>query len=143
MLASAAEAVDPVGVDSRLASRALIAVALLVTTACAGRVRPGVPPSGRPSGDRNAAAFTATAYCQGTRTATGTRPNERTVAADPAVLPMGSRIRLSGLEKRYNREYVVGATGSAIRGRRIDLYIRDCREAIAFGRRSVRVSVLR
>lgn len=87
--------------------------------------------------------FTATAYCTGSTTATGTKPNEQTIAADPDVLPMGSRIRLSGLEKRYNRTYVVGDTGGRIRGRRLDLYMRNCKEAIAFGRRSVRVSILR
>jgi 3D (Asp-Asp-Asp) domain-containing protein len=88
--------------------------------------------------------FTATAYCTGTVTATGARPREQmTVAADPAVLPMGSRIRLSGLDRRYNRVYTVMDTGSKIRGRRIDLYMRNCREAIAFGRRAARVSVLR
>lgn len=105
-------------------------------------MRPGTPSAGpRPAG--KAEVFTATAYCTGTITATGTKPNERTVAADPDVLPMGSRIRLSGLEKRYNRAYVVGDTGGQIRGRRIDLYMRDCSEAIAFGRRSVEVFVLR
>jgi 3D (Asp-Asp-Asp) domain-containing protein len=85
---------------------------------------------------------TATAYCTGRVTATGTTPNETTIAADPSVLPMGSRIRLSGLAKRYNRVYTVRDTGSAIRGRRIDLYMRDCREAVAFGRRSARVAIL-
>lgn len=122
--------------------RALAVVTLLAVTACGGRLRPGMPaPAGRR--DSRAVVFTATAYCTGTITATGTRPNERTVAADPKVLPLGSRIRLSGLEKRYNRAYVVGDTGGLIRGRRIDLYMRDCKEAIAFGRRSVEVLVLR
>jgi 3D (Asp-Asp-Asp) domain-containing protein len=75
-------------------------------------------------------------------TATGARPTEKGVAADPALLPMGSTIRLSGLDKRYNRVYIVMDTGSRIRGRRIDLYMKDCREAIAFGRRPARVSIL-
>lgn len=115
---------------------------VLLTAACAARVRPGVPSSSAGGGAAQQ-IFTATAYCTGTVTATGRRPNERTVAADPAVLPMGTRIRLSGLEARYNREYVVGDTGGQIRGRRLDLYMRDCDEAVAFGRRTVRVSVLR
>ncbi len=125
-----------------LAWRAMIVATVLVTGACAGRVRPGAPNAGRPPLEREA-RFTATAYCTGTITATGTRPNERTVAADPNVLPMGSRIRLNGLARRYNREYIVGDTGGLIRGRRIDLYMRDCGEARAFGRRTVRVTVVR
>jgi 3D (Asp-Asp-Asp) domain-containing protein len=75
-------------------------------------------------------------------TATGTTPRTNTVAADPAVLPMGTHIRLAGVEKRYSGIYVVGDTGANIRGRRIDLYMRECREAIRFGRRSVRVVIV-
>ena len=120
---------------------AAIAIVSLFADGCAKRMRPAPPAPAKPSARE--LAFTATAYCTGKVTATGTRPNEKTVAADPAVLPMGSRIRLSGLDKRYNRVYTVGDTGSSIRGRRIDLYMRDCREAVAFGRRSARVSVLR
>jgi 3D (Asp-Asp-Asp) domain-containing protein len=56
---------------------------------------------------------------------------------------MGTRIRVSGLAERYNGLYVVRDTGSQIRGHRIDLYIHDCDEAIRFGRRSARVSVVR
>ena len=110
---------------------AVIALVSLVVDGCVKRVRPAPPAPATPSARE--VAFTAT----------GTAPNETTIAADPAVLPMGSRIRLSGLDKRYNRVYTVGDTGSSIRGRRIDLYMRDCREAVAFGRRSATVSVLR
>jgi 3D (Asp-Asp-Asp) domain-containing protein len=120
---------------------AVIALVSLIADACAKRVRPAPPAPAQPSARE--VAFTATAYCTGKITATGTAPNEKTIAADPAVLPMGSRIKLSGLDKRYNRVYTVGDTGSSIRGRRIDLYMRDCREAVAFGRRSATVSVLR
>jgi 3D (Asp-Asp-Asp) domain-containing protein len=120
---------------------ALGAVALVVE-GCAGRIRPTpVPPVTEPS--LNESSFTATAYCNGRVTAAGTTPTDKTVAADLTVLPMGSKIRLTGLEDRYNGIYVVMDTGSKVRGRRIDLYIRDCREAVRFGRRSARVSVLR
>ena len=120
---------------------AVFAAVSLAADGCADRLHPNTraakkPPSGE-------LAFTATAYCKGTVTATGTTPTERTVAADPDVLPMGSRIRLTGLDKRYNRTYVVTDTGANIQGRRIDLYMRNCREAIAFGRRPARVSILR
>ncbi|MGE3507922.1 MAG: 3D domain-containing protein [Vicinamibacterales bacterium] len=132
----------PGGSITRRAFYGLVLAFVVVTAACAARARPGVPSDGAGGGIAQQ-IFTATAYCTGTVTATGRRPNERTVAADPAVLPMGTRIRLSGLETRFNREYVVGDTGGQIRGRRLDLYMRDCDEAVAFGRRTVRVSVLR
>ena len=121
---------------------AIVGVVALGTSGCAGNRPPSAPAAKRSTPGE--VTFTATAYCTGTVTATGARPTEqKTVAADPAVLPMGSRIRLRGLEKRYNRTYTVMDTGSSIRGRRIDLYMRDCREAIAFGRRAARVSILR
>jgi 3D (Asp-Asp-Asp) domain-containing protein len=119
---------------------AVFGVGSLVADGCAGRLRPNKPAAKKPPASE--LAFTATAYCTGRTTASGTTPTEKTVAADPAVLPMGTRIRLTGLEKRYNRIYIVMDTGSSIRGRRIDLYIRNCHEAVAFGRRSARVSIL-
>jgi len=119
---------------------AVVVVASLAAEGCAGRLRPNTPASRKPSA--SAVPVTVTAYCRGRVTATGARPTEKTVAADPALLPIGSRIRLSGLDKRYNRTYVVMDTGTRIRGRRIDLYMRDCREAVAFGRRSASVTIL-
>lgn len=119
---------------------AVVGVVSLAADACGPPVRPNATPAEKPPA--SALAFTATAYCTGKVTASGTTPNESTVAADPRVLPMGTRISLAGLEERYNRTYVVMDSGPNIRGHRIDLYMRDCREAVAFGRRPARVSVL-
>jgi len=63
------------------------------------------------------------------------------VAADPDVLPIGSRIRIRRAGK-YSGEYVVADTGGKIQGRRLDIYMpseRACRE---FGSRIVQVEVL-
>jgi 3D (Asp-Asp-Asp) domain-containing protein len=122
-------------------SYAVVAAVSLAADGCTDRLHPNTRPAGKPPAGEQ--PFTATAYCTGSVTATGTTPTEKTVAADPDVLPIGSRIRLTGLDKRYNRTYVVMDTGANIRGRRIDLYMRDCREAVAFGRRSAKVSILR
>lgn len=115
-----------------------VATALLIfTIGCAGRpsrrAQPG-PPSNR---------FMATAYCQGATTASGARVREGIVAADPSVLPLGTVIRVDGLARRYNREYHVLDTGRSVRGREIDVYMRDCREAVRFGRRPAFVSIVR
>jgi 3D (Asp-Asp-Asp) domain-containing protein len=119
---------------------AAFGVVSLVAQGCAGRVHPNGPATTGPPASES--SFTATAYCTGRVTATGTTPADKTVAADPAVLAMGSRIRLTGLDRRYNGAYIVTDTGSRVRGRRIDLFIRDCHEAVKFGRRRARVSVL-
>jgi 3D (Asp-Asp-Asp) domain-containing protein len=59
---------------------------------------------------------------------------------------MGSVIAIDRIEKldsRHDGVYTVMDTGSKIRGRRIDIYLKDCREAVRFGRRAVQVTVLR
>jgi 3D (Asp-Asp-Asp) domain-containing protein len=88
-------------------------------------------------------SFTITAYCTGRTTAAGTRVAKGVVAADPRVLPLGTVIRLARLGSRYDGEYTVMDTGSKIRGRRLDLYLPNCDEAVRFGRRSGRVSIAR
>ena len=122
---------------------AVAGVVALLAAGCVGRVHSQGPTTTVSRTATGSSAFTATAYCKGTITATGTKPNPRSIAADPRVLPMGTRIKLTGVDDRYSGVYTVRDTGSSIRGRRLDLYIRDCREAVRFGRRSVRVSVLR
>jgi 3D (Asp-Asp-Asp) domain-containing protein len=117
-----------------------VLTAALAADGCAGRVKPAAPPQ---ASGVSAGSFTATAYCTGTITASGTRPTAQTVAADPKVLPIGSRIRLSGLHQQYDGLYVVEDTGPKIRGRRLDLYIGDCREAVRFGRRPASVTIVR
>ena len=68
-----------------------------------------------------------------------TRPG--IVAADPAVLPFGSRIRVHGARK-YSGVYTVSDTGPAVKGREIDIFIPDGAEAKRFGRRRVQVEIL-
>lgn len=86
--------------------------------------------------------FVATAYCHGVTTAAGVKVREGIAAADPAVLPLGTIIRVERAG-RYDGAYTVLDTGPGVRGRRIDLFVRDCREAVRFGRRNVRVSIAR
>jgi 3D (Asp-Asp-Asp) domain-containing protein len=117
----------------------ILLAAVVGTSACAGHAP---PKPAAPIATNAVMSFRATAYCKGTVTAAGMTPAQGMVAADPAVLPLGSRIRLTGLTARYDGDYVVRDTGAAVRGRRIDLYIRDCREAVKFGRRTASVSIL-
>jgi 3D (Asp-Asp-Asp) domain-containing protein len=61
-----------------------------------------------------------------------------TVASDPRVLPMGSRIIIRGLPGVWH----VQDTGSKILGRHIDLFVGSCAEAKKWGRHHVRVWVV-
>ena len=105
-------------------------------------VRPPQAPSTQaPTRSATPLVFTATAYCTGSVTASGIPVTKGIVAADPAVLPLGTRIRLTRAAP-YNGTYWVLDTGSAIRKRRLDVYIPDCAAARQFGRRSVHVTVI-
>jgi len=117
-----------------------IVIALVIAQGCARNPRPQQPT--QPAPVAKAVSFTITAYCTGTTTAAGTRVAHGVVAADPNVLPLRTVIRLAGLDGRYNGIYTVMDTGPDIRGRRLDLYLRDCAEATRFGRRSVLVSIV-
>jgi 3D (Asp-Asp-Asp) domain-containing protein len=86
--------------------------------------------------------FTATAYCKGEITASGVAPRTGVAAADPAILPVGSVVQIMSLEE-YSGVYTIMDTGPAIQGGVIDIYMWSCREALAFGRRSVEVRVIR
>lgn len=83
-------------------------------------------------------AFRATAYCLKGRTATGGGVRRGIVAADPRVLPMGSKIQLNA--GAYSGTYLVADTGGAIRGRILDIWVPSCSEAGRFGRRTVYVT---
>lgn len=87
--------------------------------------------------------FTATAYCKGTTTASGTAVRTGIAAADPELLPVGSVIQIESLSPRYNGIYTIMDTGPQVRGREIDIYMWSCNEALAFGRRSLTINVLR
>jgi 3D (Asp-Asp-Asp) domain-containing protein len=84
--------------------------------------------------------YIATAYSLKGRTASGRMVSRGLIAADPSVLPLGSRVRLD--HPGYSGEYLVADTGGAIRGRRIDIWTPSSGEAMRFGRRTVKLTVL-
>lgn len=81
----------------------------------------------------------ATAYCLSGKTRSGERTRAGTVAADPRVLPIGTVLRI----RRHRGVYTVLDTGSGVKGRELDIYMPSCRKARAFGRRAVRVEIVR
>jgi 3D (Asp-Asp-Asp) domain-containing protein len=89
---------------------------------------------------RPATNYVATAYSLRGKTASGRMVSRGLIAADPRVLPLGSRVRLD--HPGYSGEYLVADTGGLIKGRRIDIWIPTSREAMRFGRRTVKLTVL-
>jgi 3D (Asp-Asp-Asp) domain-containing protein len=84
--------------------------------------------------------YVATAYSLRGRTASGRPVAKGLIAADPRHLPLGSRVRLDA--GTYSGEYLVADTGSLVRGKRIDIWTPSSREAMRFGRRTVKLTVL-
>ena len=87
-----------------------------------------------------ATAYVATAYSLRGRTASGLNVSKGLIAADPRLLPLGSRVRLDA--GNYSGEYLVADTGTMVKGRRIDIWTPTSREAMKFGRRTVKLTIL-
>jgi 3D (Asp-Asp-Asp) domain-containing protein len=87
--------------------------------------------------------FIATAYCKGLTTASGVAVQRGAVAADPAMLPVGSVLEVDALDSAHNGLYTVLDTGPELHGLEIDIYMWSCYDALRFGRRQVSVTVLR
>ena len=87
--------------------------------------------------------FTTTGYCNcsicagayaGRATSSGVMPKaNHTIAADPSVLPIGTRVIING------QEYKVEDTGSGVSGNKIDIYYDNHDAAMAHGNKKVEV----
>ena len=61
-------------------------------------------------------------------TATGTKAAEgRTIAVDPKVIPLGSKVKING------HEYIAEDTGGGIKGNKLEIFFNSHREALNFG----------
>ncbi len=77
-------------------------------------------------------------------TATGAKAGYGIVAVDPSVIPLGSKLYIETADGSYVYGSAVAAdTGGAIKGNRIDLCFNTRAEAISFGRRAVKVYILK
>ncbi|PWU10437.1 MAG: hypothetical protein C5B51_04360 [Terriglobia bacterium] len=113
--------------------RALLLGLLLAGTWCI---------QGRSPARRTYYDFLATAFSRNGITADGIPSQVGIVAADPAVLPLGTRVRVSGAGM-HSGIYTVRDTGSKVDGRHIDIYMPSRAAAKRFGKRRVRVTVLK
>lgn len=59
-----------------------------------------------------------------------------TVAVDPNVIPLGSKVYING------REYLADDIGGAIKGNKIDIAVNSREEAFAYGRRNLHITVV-
>lgn len=67
----------------------------------------------------------------------------RTIAVDPSVIPLGSKVRIeSETYPSINGVYIAEDIGGAIKGNRVDIYFVHKNDALQFGRRDVTVTIL-
>jgi 3D (Asp-Asp-Asp) domain-containing protein len=85
--------------------------------------------------------FQATAYCVTGLTASGVPVAPGLVSADPEVIPLGSMIYVE--TPLMSGVYQVMDTGALIKGKIIDIFIPSYEACMEFGRRIVKVKVLR
>lgn len=84
-----------------------------------------------------------TAYCAGCSGTTYTgidlrsNPNQKVIAVDPNVIPLGSRVWVEG----YG-EAIAGDIGGAIKGNIIDVFLENKQDAYNWGRRTVKIKIL-
>ena len=84
--------------------------------------------------------YVATAYSLRGRTASGLPVSKGIIAADPRHLPLGSRVKIEA--GSWSGEYLVADTGGMVRGKRIDIWTPSTRDAMRFGRRTVKLTIL-
>lgn len=90
-----------------------------------------------PEGKKSLGSFRITHYCPcyaccgswaGGTTASGTVPTPgRTIAVDPSVIPIGTKVIING------QVYVAEDTGSSIKGKKIDIFVGSHGAALAAG----------
>jgi len=83
-------------------------------------------------------AMEASAYTHtGNRTLTGAYPEVGTIAVDPKIIPLGTRLWVEGYGYGVAQD-----TGKAIKGNKLDVFMETKKECLYWGRRTVRVYVL-
>ncbi|TYR78629.1 LysM peptidoglycan-binding domain-containing protein [Priestia megaterium] len=104
-------------------------------------------PAKKPSNVVKELTVTATAYtgnCKGCSgiTATGINlkknPKLKVISVDPKVIKLGSKVYVEG----YGTA-IAGDKGSAIKGNKIDVFIPSQKEAIKWGRKTVKIKILK
>ena len=81
----------------------------------------------------------ATAYAGDTITSTGTTPKWGTIAVDPTVIPYGTKVYIP----KFDRVFTAEDCGSAIKGKRIDIFMNSEAECVKFGRQNMEIKILK
>jgi 3D (Asp-Asp-Asp) domain-containing protein len=76
-------------------------------------------------------------------TASGTKAQPGTVAVDPRVIPLGTKLYVASIDGSPDYGFATAEdTGGAIKGNKIDLFMESGTDCYNFGRRQVKVYIL-
>jgi peptidoglycan DL-endopeptidase CwlO len=132
-------------IESLASRRALNAeqISRLVSQAAAASAQTPEPPapspaptSTKPKSGGSPLTVDVVAYCGGVGTASGLPLGWGTVAVDPNVIPLGTKLYVPGYGPG-----VAADTGSAIIGTIIDIWFPTCAQARAWGRKTLTITV--
>ncbi|MDR7857604.1 3D domain-containing protein [Tissierella sp.] len=77
-------------------------------------------------------------------TASGTMARPGVVAVDPKVIPLGTKLYIQSLDGTKDYGFAIAEdTGGAIKGNKIDLFFESSERVYKFGRRKVKVYILK
>ncbi len=100
--------------------------------------------STEPAGKEITVEATAyTAECEGCIGITKTgvdlnaNPNSKVIAVDPSIIPLGSKVYVEGYGYATAED-----TGGAIKGNRIDVFVPEQNDALQWGRKQVKVTII-
>ncbi len=125
-----------------VAAAALLVVFVFASTSRDSTHEDVVDAEGRPRLG-TAFRFDATAYCKGDDDRGRHRGAHRDGRRRSGAAAARQRDPRRAPVERYSGIWTVMDTGPEVKGREIDLYMWSCHDALAFGRRDVRVTILR
>jgi 3D (Asp-Asp-Asp) domain-containing protein len=126
------EATVAAGASSSAAATSDVTEEAAAAGAAASPEAPVMPPPG----ETRTMVVDAVAYHLPGRTASGLPVGIGVIAVDPTVIPLGTRVFVPGYGPA-----VAADTGSAIKGRIIDLWMPTTAQARAWGRRTVTITI--
>jgi 3D (Asp-Asp-Asp) domain-containing protein len=131
-----ARRLERVRTTARAAGERTVKVEVTQAEAAATAATPEPVPVPAYSGGEQTLTVTSTGYAIRGRTASGLPTGWGIVAVDPSVIPLGTRMTIPG----YG-EGVAADTGGAVRGATIDLWFPTLSQALAWGRRTVTITL--
>jgi len=134
-LQTAAQRVERKSIELQAQASPMAATPATTAPAATETVDAGTAPS-PPVAGSSTITVSSTGYALIGRTATGIPVGYGVVAVDPSVIPLGTRLTIPG----YG-EGVAADTGGAVRGNTIDIWFPTLAQALAWGRRTVTITL--